>query len=171
MVMVRHHNQGFVLDEDERQLLVEEAALLVEMGCRGIVLGAVTEQKRVDERFLEMLADQVPLGKVDVTFHKAADQTDLVETYATLQRHKVRRVLTQGGVGKIEANVEVLQEVMAIGSVTTLLGGGVSFSNIGWIVEQLRPSEDHIGTCVREDKYGPVSGKLVEEFLSLMDKR
>lgn len=55
--------------------------MLVEMGCRGIVVGAVTEQKRVDERFLEMLADEVPLGKIDVTFHKAADQTDLLETY------------------------------------------------------------------------------------------
>lgn len=82
MVMVRHHNQGFIIGDEERQLLVEEAALLVEMGCRGVVLGAITEEKRVDERFLEMLADQVSLGKVDVTFHKAADQTaDLVETY------------------------------------------------------------------------------------------
>lgn len=57
MIMVRHHNQGFVLSENERKLLVDEASLLVDMGCRGIVVGAVTEQKRVDERFLEMLTD------------------------------------------------------------------------------------------------------------------
>lgn len=53
----------------------------------------------------------------------------------------------------------------------TLLGGGVGFNNISWILNEFKPSEVHIGTCVRQDKYGAVNGKLLEEFISLMSKQ
>ena len=42
MVMVRHHNQGFVLTPSERHLLVEEAFDLVDSGAKGLVIGAIT---------------------------------------------------------------------------------------------------------------------------------
>jgi copper homeostasis protein CutC len=46
-----------------------------------------------------------------------------------------------------------------------LVGGGIALNNIEWLMKYLKPSEVHIGTCVRKDKYGPVQGYLIEKFI------
>lgn len=49
MVMVRHHNLGFVLEPWEKDLLVEEALDVVEAGGKGLVVGAIKGDNSVDE--------------------------------------------------------------------------------------------------------------------------
>lgn len=55
MVMVRHHNQGFVLEPWEKDLLVQEAVDIVDAGGKGLVVGAILADNSVDEEFLAKL--------------------------------------------------------------------------------------------------------------------
>lgn len=52
MVMVRHHNLGFVLNEAEKNCLIEEAISLCDHGAKGLVIGAITKDNKVDVEFL-----------------------------------------------------------------------------------------------------------------------
>ena len=62
----------------------------------------------------------------------------------------------------------MVKELLKRDDITTLLGGGININNIQEIVKEFNPKEIHIGTCVRKDKYGPVQGHLVEEFIKKM---
>ena len=95
-------------------------------------------------------------NKIDVTFHKASDQTDLVQTFEVLRKYGIKRVLTQGGKGPIEENKAIIKEIQQIKEMTTLLGGGIHSGNVEEIISLYKPREIHIGTCVRNPKYGPV---------------
>lgn len=63
----------------------------------------------------------------------------------------------------------MINELLKIKEVKTLLGGGININNIQKIIKEFHPSEIHIGTCVRKDKYGPVEGCKVEEFITKMN--
>jgi phosphoribosylanthranilate isomerase len=63
----------------------------------------------------------------------------------------------------------VVRQLLKHEHVRTLLGGGVNFSNVQGIIKEFRPSEVHIGTCVRRDKFGPVERTLLEEFIGRMN--
>jgi copper homeostasis protein len=78
---------------------------LVDLGCKGLVFGSITNEHLIDEIFLKRLSEEISFNKVDVTFHKASDYTtNLIQTYETLTKFNVPRVLTQGGILKIEEN-------------------------------------------------------------------
>ena len=97
-----------------------------------------------------------------MTYHKASDQTNLPEAYEKLRELGIKRVLTQGGKGSILENSDTIKELLKRDYMKTLLGGGINTGNIQQIVKEFNPKEVHIGTCVRQDKYGPVDGALVE---------
>ena len=66
-------------------------------------------------------------------------------------------MLTQGGTKNIIDNMEILKKLPTNTHTQVLLGGGINHENIKFLLEELHPKEVHIGTCVREPKYGPVS--------------
>jgi copper homeostasis protein len=129
MVMVRHHNQGFVLNKSEKDLLLQEAVSLCELGAKGLVIGAITPDRKIDEEFISQIKAEIS-NKVDLTFHKASDETNLLETYDKLKAFDIRRVLTQGGKSSISQNSKVIKELLKYEGVTTLLGGGINMGNI-----------------------------------------
>mgnify|MGYP000256476077 CR=1 FL=1 len=137
------------------------------MGAKGLVIGSVTKDNQVDEDLLLKLKGAIS-NKIEVTYHKASDLTNLVQTYEKLKGLGVNRVLTQGGKGPILENSEVIKELLKCEYMNTLLGGGINVQNVENIIKSLHPSEIHIGTCVRKDKFGPVDGLLVEEFIKRM---
>lgn len=121
----------------------------------------------VDEGFMERVREEA--GKMTVTFHKACDHTpDLVKTYKKLQEMKVDTILTQGGKAAILDNLPILKQIPINDKPQILLGGGVTHQNIKTLLQELHPKEVHIGTCVREPKYGPIRKGLLEEFISLI---
>ena len=99
------------------------------MGAKGLVIGAINSDFKVDTSFLSSLKSEIS-NKIDLTFHKASDETNLVETYETLKKYEIGRVLTQGGKKSIEENKEVINQILSIKEITTLLGGGIYFGNI-----------------------------------------
>ncbi|WP_146806785.1 copper homeostasis protein CutC [Cellulomonas persica] len=70
-VLVRPRPGGFVYAPDEVDVLVREVRAVVRSGAAGVVVGALTDDGRVDERVLGRLADEAQ--GVELTFHRAFD--------------------------------------------------------------------------------------------------
>ena len=62
----------------------------------------------MDEELLSKLNSEIS-NKIDVTFHKASDSTNLLDSYERLKALGIKRVLTQGGKGSILNNSEVVK--------------------------------------------------------------
>lgn len=78
-----------------------------------------------------MFSKEINTDKIDVTFHKASDYTqDLPAAYGTLQKYGISRVLTQGGSASLLDNAGTIQKLLKNEQIKTLLGGGISHSNI-----------------------------------------
>ena len=73
---------------------------MCEDGGKGLVIGSITPDNKVDEELISKLNDSIS-NKIDVTFHKASDATNLPESYERLKPLGIKRVLTQGGKGSI----------------------------------------------------------------------
>ena len=102
---------------------------MIESGGKGLVIGSISSDNKVDEELVSKLFDEIS-NKIDVTFHKASDLTNLVEAYEKLRSLGIKRVLTQGGKGTIMENSEVIKELLKREYMTTLLGGGINANNI-----------------------------------------
>ena len=135
MVMVRHHNNGFVHTSEEVELFCEEIKDCLEMGVKGLVFGGITEGKEIDEGMMKRVVKEVNTSKVDVTFHKAFDQVNnVVKAYDQLSELGINRVLTQGGQKPILENTDALKQIIEKSKTAhktkVLLGGGITFDNI-----------------------------------------
>ena len=84
----------------------------------------------IDEENLKELLD-VASG-LDVTFHKAVDETDVKESIKVLNKYdKITNILTAGGLGNIFDNTESIKYMIENSNdINILLGGGLNFENI-----------------------------------------
>ncbi|MGH7678494.1 MAG: copper homeostasis protein CutC, partial [Gemmatimonadaceae bacterium] len=106
-VIVRPRGGGFVYSPEELAVMrldIEAARML---GADGIVLGALTGDRRVERTALEPLI--AAAGSLPVTFHRAFDLAqDQDEALEDLMRLRVGRVLTSGGAATALEGVERL---------------------------------------------------------------
>lgn len=70
-VLVRPRPGGFVYTSDEVEVMVAEIHAAARAGAAGVVVGALTEDGRVDARVLGLLVEAA--GDLEVTFHRAFD--------------------------------------------------------------------------------------------------
>lgn len=172
-VMIRPHSQSFYYDEAEIEMMVKDIQVVRKLGANGIVVGALTEDGQVDvngmNRLLEAAED------LDVTFHRAIDfSRNLEETLETLAQFKqIQRVLTAGGklpapqsVGSIKRLMELAQRT----HLNILPGVGLKVSNLQPFIEEVRPSEIHVGSGARveESFMMPIDRGKVERMKELM---
>jgi copper homeostasis protein len=144
-VIVRPRGGGFVYSYEEiavMRLDIEAARML---GADGIVVGALTNDARVDEdqiRTLVAAAKDLP-----VTFHRAFDfARDREEALEALMRLGVHRVLTAGGAPSAIDGVEVIRALAkrGAGQIAVMAGGGVREETVQEIVHRSGVKEIHV---------------------------
>ncbi|OGS54177.1 MAG: hypothetical protein A2Y20_11035 [Firmicutes bacterium GWF2_51_9] len=147
VVMVRPHNGFAPYDEEEFEMMLDEAKYFDEHGADGIVFGCLNEDRNVDmeqtRRMVEALKKAMPI------FHKAFDLCpDLDKASRELIVCGVKRVLTSGG-----KNTNELKEgAMIIGQLVDrygkqlefLPGGGVDEANLLDVVNASGRSQIHM---------------------------
>lgn len=151
-VMVRPHSRSFVYSEADIQTMEEEARAVEDAGAAGIVFGALTEERQIDEVALARIL--AAAGGMNVTFHRAFDELqDLPEGLRTLLKYpQVTRVLTSGGpLPAPQATSEIRQLVeLAHGSSLVILAGyGLTLETVDGFIRETRVSEVHFGSDVR----------------------
>lgn len=167
-VLVRPHSRSFVYDETDLRAIRRSISFAKQAGAAGVVIGALTPERRVDKRALRsMLGDAAGLN---VTFHRAFDESrDLDEALAdVLAFPQVNRLLTSGGANRVLEAVDKIAKLRRETRdthLTVLAGAGLTVDAISDFVRGTRVSEIHLGRGVREGMSAdrPVDAETVRQ--------
>ena len=153
-VMVRPHSLSFHYDPYDIQTMLADIRQIRKTGAKGIVIGALTQEGRVDMKLLQALLAEA--GELDVTFHRAFDETaDMAEALDALSGFpQISRILTSGGLAPAPQAVETIRTLNHLASkthISLLAGHGLTVEGIGAFVRETGVTEVHFGSAVRTD--------------------
>lgn len=153
-VMIRPHANHFCYDKDDVAVMKEDIATAKALGAAGIVLGALTEEGKVDEAVLEELLEEA--GELSVTFHRAFDEIDhQMEALEILHKYpQIDRVLTSGGAASVldaEERIKQMVQWSEKGSLSILAGSGLTLDTLEAFIDQTGVKEVHLGRSVRKN--------------------
>lgn len=143
-VLIRPRPGGFIYSEDEVEVMLREIINCKEMGAHGIVIGALSEMGKIDEKALAKIMAKAQ--GMQVTFHRAFDDCfDWKKAMDLLIEHKVKRILSSGSARSIELGMPILAQMLHYGNdrIEIMAGGGVSAANVGRLVTELAPHAIH----------------------------
>lgn len=165
IVMVRNQVNSMILSQDDISIMSADIKLSAERGASGFLLGAITDQRKVDEyavsRFMEA-ADGLPLH-----FHLAWEMTDSPrDALDDLMRLGVKTARTSGGQALGGKAIDRMDAILSFrkqteGKMDLLLAGGVNSENIAQLVEGTGVLHAHAGSSVRQPP--TTKGIVVEE--------
>ena len=150
-VMIRPHGKHFVYTDEEIKLMKKDIQVARELGANGVVFGVLTPQNQIDIPKLEALL--AVCDGLEVTFHRAIDETDHLESIRILRSYpQITTVLTSGGLAKpIGENLGLLKEVVSErGHIDILLGSGLNNTNFRDYQKVAGTLSCHFGTAVRD---------------------
>ena len=152
MTMIRPRGGGFVYNELEIAIMLEDIRLTAQAGSQGVVFGALTADKKLDKANLEKL---IAASKgMEIVFHMAFDELsdeDQFEAIDWLSQAGVTRILTRAGVSgdSLEKRFAHYHRILehAKGKIEILPGGGIDLDNRQAFIDQLGVTQLH-GTKV-----------------------
>lgn len=133
--LIRPRGGGFVYDADEVETMVRDIRAAARLGANGVVVGALTEDGRLDLDTLHRFIDAAE--GLDVTVHRAVDASaDPVAAVGQLAGLPVRRVLTSGGAPRCADGLDTLAVMVreAGERLEVMAGGGVAIDGIAALV-------------------------------------
>ncbi|XP_069000814.1 copper homeostasis protein cutC homolog [Embiotoca jacksoni] len=143
-VMLRPRGGDFLYSDQEVEVMKKDIELMKSQGADGLVLGAVTENGRVDRAVcMELLTAARPLP---VTFHRAFDMvhdpSDVLEDLVSLG---FQRVLTSGCDSSALEGLPLIKRLIdqAKGRIIIMPGGGITERNLQRILEGSGAQEFH----------------------------
>lgn len=166
-VMVRHHAKSFNYSNQEVDLMIRDIEIIKSLGANGVVFGLLDGKQNIEEKQLKRLLNAC--DGLDITFHKAIDETNVLESITTLSKYpQITNVLTAGGLDHITKNSDMIKQMIAkSGHIKILLGGGLTLDNLNFLKTETGASDFHFGTAVRINKspFGEIDKK---ELLTLV---
>lgn len=171
-VMIRHHAKSFVYSEEDIAIMEKDIEIVKSLGANGVVFGSLDINNNIDEKSLKRLLDKC-MG-LDVTFHKAIDETNVLDSLNTLNKYKsITNILTSGGKGNIKDNSQIIKEMINKSEhINILLGGGLGFNNIEEVKDTTNATDFHFGTAIRVDNnpFGEVDEAKLKELVKIINK-
>lgn len=143
-VLIRPRAGGFVYNSDELAIMRVDIEICRQLGCMGVVLGALTASGHVDMGACQGLINAA--GGLDVTFHRAfdacPDQAQALEDVIALG---CQRVLTSGGQATAVAGQNQLAALVAqaAGRISVMPGAGITGANIQALATATGAQEFH----------------------------
>lgn len=154
-VIIRPHNQSFHYDEYDLKTMIADIEMAKKLGANGIVVGALTPEKTVDEAALERLLKAA--DSLDVTFHRAFDfARDQFEAFDTLKKYnEVTSILTAGGAKDALDAVNDINQLIQKTEDTHLeliICRGLRLNNLRSFLNKVKRIDAiHFGTGIRID--------------------
>jgi copper homeostasis protein len=144
--MVRPRSADFVYSGAEFAEMKRAISAAKESGMDGVVLGILTEKRRVDsDRTRQLVEFAKPLP---VTYHRAFDEVaDLHQALEDVIQSGAKRILTSGGSkSALDGGAVLARLVEAAGDrVVIVPGAGISALNIEQVARQTGAREFHSG--------------------------
>ena len=170
-VMMRHHAKSFVYSDEDISIMVRDIEKVKEIGANGVVFGMLDSNNNIREDQLITLLEAAK--GLDVTYHRAIDETDVVKSINILNKYNgITNVLTSAGKGNIADNIDKINEMKKNSKhIKVLLGGGLNFDNIKNIKELTQNTDFHFGTAVRVDKspFGEIDEEKLIKLVNILN--
>lgn len=169
-VMIRNHAKSFKYSDYDLEIMKKDIEIVKSLGANGVVLGLLDDNKNIDRKGLDMMLKDI--SNLDVTFHKAIDETNLLESVSILNKYNnITNILTAGGVKNILENTDDIKSMIKISNANILLGGGLNFDNIKKIKDLTDAKNFHFGTAVRVDKnpFGEIDTNKLTKLVKLLE--
>jgi copper homeostasis protein len=143
-VMIRPRGGDFVYSEDEYAIMVQDIIVCKQLGCDGIVLGILTDNREVDKaRCRKLIELSYPMG---VTFHRAFDRTkDPFKSLEDIIDIGCERILTSGQKNTAGEGAELIASLIqkADDRIIIMPGSGVRSETILSIAKSTVAKEFH----------------------------
>lgn len=144
--MVRPRAGDFLYSKDEFQEMKQAISTAKDSGMDGVVLGILTEKRRVDsERTRQLVELAKPLP---VTYHRAFDEAaDLRQALEDVIASGAKRILTSGGAKSALEGAALLADLVeAAGErIVIVPGAGISALSIEQVAQRTGAREFHSG--------------------------
>lgn len=157
-VLIRPRGGDFVYGDDEREAMRRDVAICRQLGCNGVVIGALDVHGDVDVDTCRALIGEA--GTMGVTFHRAFDAA--CDPAATLERIidlRCERVLTSGAQPTALAGADAIAAYakQAAGRIRIMAGAGVNAALVPLL--QQRSGVDEFHASARRLRASPVTNR------------
>ena len=142
--MIRARGGSFVYSKDEIEIIKEDIKIFKELGVKGVVLGCLTSDNKID---LELTKKLVNLAyPMEVTFHKAIDEIQNPLDYIdNLINIGIKRILTSGGKVTALEGKDLINEMIkkSNGRLKIVVAGKVTKENLNGLSNLISANEFH----------------------------
>ena len=142
--MIRARGGNFVYSKDEIKIMKEDIKIFKELGVKGVVLGCLTSDNKID---LELTKKLVNLAyPMEVTFHKAIDEIQNPLDYIdNLINIGIKRILTSGGKVTALEGKDLINEMIkkSNGRLKIVVAGKVTKGNLNGLSNLISADEFH----------------------------
>jgi len=169
-VLIRPRAGDFNYNLLELEQMKEDIMFCAQEQIDGVVIGALTSERTINERILVELMGAA--NYMDVTFHRAFDLVaNPFEALDTLKELGVQRILTSGGNGNAIDHVDVLSELIeeADDEMIIMPGGGIRTDTVTKFLS-LGVQEVH-SSCLQDHQTCPdlEQIRLMKRTIALFD--
>lgn len=126
-VLIRPRSGNFTYSESELDVMMRDIETCKELGCDGIVSGALTDAFEIDLEITKLLKEAT--GAMDFTFHRAFDWVKNPEkSLEELIKIGVHRLLSSGQKSSAIEGIELLTalRIKGYGDIQIMPGGGIN---------------------------------------------
>ena len=142
--MVRARGGNFNYSKDEIEIMKEDIKLFKKIGVKGIVLGCLTNDNKID---LETTKELVDLAyPMEVTFHKAIDEiSNPLDYIDALIDIGIKRILTSGGKATALEGKDLINDMKRKSNkkLKILVAGKVTKENLSELSSLISSDEFH----------------------------
>ena len=142
--IIRPRGGDFCYSSDEIEIMKEDIKICKSLGAKGVVLGMLTEDKKID---FELVKEFVSLAApMEVTFHKAIDELENpIEAIDSLAEAGIKRILSSGTKATALEGADILNKMInkAGDRITIVVAGKVTAENFKEVSEKIVSSEYH----------------------------
>lgn len=183
--MVRPRGAGFCYDDYDKQVMFEDAKLLLENGADGLAFGFLNEDRTIDNVSTQKMIDLIHSYGKEAVFHRAFDCVDNPdEAIETLIALGCDRILTSGLQESAPDGALMLQQLQVTygNKIALCMGAGINANNIvdlanqtgvkechasfkHWVVDTTTSGENVHYRYGNGDVYDAVSAKKLKELI------
>ena len=142
--MIRARGGNFVYSKDEIEIMKEDIKIFKELGVKGVVLGCLTSDNKIDLEFTKELVDLA--YPMEVTFHKAIDEIlNPLDYIDDLVNIGIKRILTSGGKATALEGKDLINEMIkkSNGRLKIVVAGKVTKENLNGLSNLISADEFH----------------------------
>ena len=144
-VMIRPRAGNFSYNDKELNRMKEDILFCKDLNVQGVVFGLLDQNKTIDMENMKYLCDTA--DDLDITFHKAIDQTDSIidEIDRLLAIDSISSILTSGGAYNAHAGSSLLKKAVEKYEdiITIIPAGSITKNNIHELHQIIGAKEYH----------------------------